>query len=398
MTTLDLTGLETRPSQAWGGVRLVPLVRAQPVAGLRLDQQIYGDEPGLVELGPRESYLSYVPHGFVADWGGEDGPAAAYGTRLGHGAPSPGPRPPAPRVPPQAPPPAAMPVRVHRGMARRQGRHRLRFLPLHLALEGYLALHFGGPVIVWEQWSQRAVRSGLSPRGEEAYLGADVRGLAEAMRVFEIHPGQCGVLVYVADALAAAFAVPHPDDFRALYPSLLQDLYGELIHHYGTLAAPVPDFRARIRDGEVRSLADLRAAVGRQEQDWARFHDTTMAGALLNAEYRRQQVYRMGRFTLSRFLPPFRLKEENHIGEAITDEHGRTAYLKTFRLSENQVRRGHLIDRLAAHDWHLADAAAGLGVTEAQLGLRLESAGFGHLLQQHVLDGYRSRAAAVRQN
>lgn len=101
---------------------------------------------------------------------------------------------------------------------------------------------------------------------------------------------------------------------------------------------------------------------------------------------------RLGRFRLDRFRPEFRPKEENHIGEAITDEHGRLAYLKTFRLSEAQVRRGHLLDRLAAHDWHLPTAAAALGLTEPQLGLRLEGAGFAGLLRQDVLDHYRRAA------
>lgn len=211
--------------------------------------------------------------------------------------------------------------------------------------------------------------------------------------MFELHPGQCGLLVYVADALAATFVVPHPDDYLALHRSLLLDLYGELIHHYGTLSAPVPDFRADLRPaGPIRSLAGLRAAVEEEERAWARFHDLTMAGGLLGVEHRRQVVYRLDRFTLSRFLPDFRPKQENHIGETITDETGRVAYLKTFRLSESQVRRGHLLDRLAAHDWHLPATAASLGITEAQLGLRLESAGFGGLLRQDVLDHYRRQA------
>ncbi|MGQ5640067.1 MULTISPECIES: ARPP-2 domain-containing protein [unclassified Streptomyces] len=375
MTTLDLTGLATRPAQVWGAVRLVPLVRAEPVEDLRLRPQLYGDTTGLVEVGPRHAYVSYIPHGFVATWTADGTPAAAYGTQLSADADS--------------APAAVMGLRFHRGMARRQAKDRLRFLPLHLALEGYLALHFGGPSIAWEEWSQRAVRHGLSPRAEEACAGADIRGLADALRIFEIHPGQCGVLVYVADALAAAFAVPHPDDYRALHPTLLLDLYGELIHHYATLMPPVRDFRARIPDARVRSLADLRTAVAEQEQSWARFHDTTMPAGLLEQAYTWQTVHRMGRFTLSRFLPAFRPKQENHIGEAITDDSGRIAYLKTFRLSENQVRRGHLLTMLAAHDWHLAGTAAGLGITPAQLGLRLESAGFGFLLRQDVLDGYR---------
>ncbi|MFF2847607.1 hypothetical protein ACFVT5_14990 [Streptomyces sp. NPDC058001] len=90
-------------------------------------------------------------------------------------------------------------------------------------------------------------------------------------------------------------------------------------------------------------------------------------------------------------MPAFRPKQENHIDEAITDDRGRVTYLKTFRLSETQVRRGHLLSRLAANDWHLADTAADLGLNEAQLGLRLESAGFGFLLRQDGMDAYRKQ-------
>lgn len=376
MTTLDLTGLTTRPAQVWGGVRLVPLVREEPIADLRLHREVYGEETGLVELGRREAYLSYVPHGFVADWTRDGTPAAAYGTQFL----------------PAGGSPTSMPLRVHHRLARRAGRNRLRFLPLHLALEGYLSLHFGGPVISWQEWSQRAVRQGLSPRAEEAYAGADVRGLADALRVFEIHPNQCGMVVHVADTLAAAFAVPHPGDYRALHPTLVQDLYGELIHHYGTLMPAVPDFRARIPDAGIRSTADLRAAAEREERAWARFHDGAMAGGLLDAEYRSQRVYRMGRFALNRLLPSFRPKQENHLAETITDQAGRVAYLKTFRLSESQVRRGHLLDKLAEQDWHLSGTAAQLGISEAQLGMRLEAAGFASLLRGDVLDGYRKQA------
>ncbi|MDN3353711.1 hypothetical protein [Actinomadura sp. DC4] len=377
MTGLALTGLSTRPAQAWGGVRLVPLVRERPIEDLRLDARLYGADLGVVEVTPRSAYFSYVPHGFVANWAPDENPAAAYGTQLRDA---------------EERTPDRMPLRFHRRMARRVGKSRLRFLPLHLALEGYLALHFGGPEIAWEEWSHRAIAHGLSPRVEESYTGSVVRGLDDALRVFEIHPGQCGVLLYVADALAAAFVVPHPGDYRALHATLLHDLYGELIYHYAMLGMPVPDFRARIEDTAVRSLADLRAQARRQREEWAVFNDEVMAGALLGADYAYEHVYTMGRYHLSRFLPPFERQRENHIGELITDETGRLAYLKTFRLSENQIRRGHLLTRLAANDWNLAGTAAALGVTEARLGLRIEAAGFGHLLRQDVRDRYRAQA------
>ena len=379
MTDLALTGLSSRPAQAWGGVRLVPLVRDRPIEDLRLDARLYDAELGVVELDRRTAYFSYIPHGFVATWTRDGTPAAAYGTQLSD-----------PEAHDRAP--CRMPLRFHRRMARRVEKNRLRFLPLHLALEGYLALHFGGPEIAWEEWSRRAIGHGLSPRVEEAYTGATVRGLADALRVFEILPGQCGVLIYVADALAAAFVVPHPDDYCGLHSTLVHDLFGELIYHYALLSMPVADFRARIVDTTVRSLADLRAQARSQVGEWAAFHDRVMAGGLLGGDYTYQSVHRMGRYRLSRFLPPFERQRENHIGELITDETGRLAYLKTFRLSENQVRRGHLLTRLAACGWNLSDTAAALGVTEPELGLRIKSAGFGSLLRQDVLDHYRAQA------
>ncbi|MGN9783725.1 ARPP-2 domain-containing protein [Nonomuraea sp. ZG12] len=366
---IDLTGLETRPAQTWGAIRLVPLVRPEPITDLRLHVKVYGDELSLVDLPDRSTYISYVPHAFVASWTDDGTPAAAYGTQL-------------------AEPRQHIPVRTRRRMARRVDKNRLRFLPLHLALEGFLALHFGGPAIMWEEWSSQAVRRGLSPRVEEAYTGAQVDGLDDALRVFEIYPGQCGLLLYAADSLASAFVVPHEEDYRALHPTLIRDLYGELVYEYA-LFHPVRGFPAVIDEKAVASLADLRAQAVRHEREWAGFHDSVMAAGLLAAPAQVQDVHRLGRYTLRRFLPAFERHAENHIGETIDDADGRTAYLKTFRLSQAQTRRGYLISKLAEHDWSLPDTAAALGTDAAALGLRLVRAGFGHLLRQDVLDGYR---------
>ncbi|MBD2899962.1 hypothetical protein amrb99_89590 [Actinomadura sp. RB99] len=377
--TFALEGLETRPAQVWGSVRLVPLVRDEPVPHLRLHRKAYEEPVSVVDVGDGSAYVSFVPHAFVATWAdGDQAPAASYGTRLLE------------RDTAAAPP--RMPVRLTRRMARKAGKDRLRFLPLHLAVEGYLALHFGGPEIVWEEWSRRAVARGLSPRCEESYLGLHVRGLGDALRIFEIHPGQCGVLVYVADALASAFVTPHPDDYRALHATLVEDLFGELIYNYGLLGLPAGDLSAGIDGAGIASLHDLRAAASRRRDEWAAFHDEVMAGDLFDEDGTSQRVQRLHGFELSRFLPSFGLRKENHIGETITGEDGRVAYLKTYRLSDSQVRRGHLLTRLAAHEWRLGATAAALGIGEAALALRLERAGFGHLLRQDVLDHYRAQA------
>ncbi|MEV6106698.1 hypothetical protein AB0M28_18555 [Streptomyces sp. NPDC051940] len=382
MTTaaLDLTGLTAGPSQVWGGVRLVPLIRSEPIADLRLHREVYEKtETGVVSLGDRTSYLSYIPHGLVADFTRDGTPAVSYGTQIVE----PGGR------------PVCCPLRFHRRMVKRQDKNRVRFFPLHLAMEGYLSLHFGGPSVVWEEWSHKAVREGLSPRVEQAYTGAEVDGLREALRIFELHPGQCGVLLYTADALAAAFAVPHPDDYRALHATLVQDMYGEPVFHYAAYGGPVPEFTAAIAAEDIGTLAQLRAAAEAQQRAWTEFHDGTMAAGLLDPAYTWEHVRRMGPYRLLRFRPPFERQREQHIGEAITDAAGRIAYLKTFRLSEKQIRRGHLLTALAAHEWSIADTAGSLGTTHDELVRRIGRLGFGDLVMQHVRDkaqrGHRGR-------
>nr|WTA65462.1 hypothetical protein OHB51_23445 [Micromonospora sp. NBC_00855] len=380
---IALTGLTAGPAQTWGAIRLVPLLRPNPITDLRLHARLYDpDELSVVHTQPRTAYLSYIPHAYVATWTTDTTPAAAYGTQLHDPAD--------PRAP------SGIRLTFHRRLARREARQRLRFLPLHLAMEGYLALQFGGPPIAWQEWTRHAVTRGLSPRVEASYSGATIAGLDDALRVFEIHPDQCGMVLYVADALAAAFVVPHPGDYRALHATLLQDFYGELLFHYAHLYPAVPEFSPRLDDTRIASIADLRAQLAQVDADWKTFH-ASMADGLLAAEHLTvTPVQRMGRFTLARFLPAFDLDADNHIGETITDEAGQLAYLKTFRLSAAQTRRGHLLSQLAANDWNLDATATTLGADREALVQRLDGAGFGHLLRPDIIDACRKRARELR--
>lgn len=380
---IELTGLTAGPAQTWCAIRLVPLLRSNPTSDLRLHARLYRpDDVSIVATKPNEAYLSYIPHAFVATWSADGTPAAAYGTQL--------------RDPADAEAPEGIGLRFHHRMARREEKRRLRFLPLHLAMEGYLTVQFGGPPIAWQEWTSRAVTHGLSPREESSYAGAAIAGLDDALRVFEIHPDQCGMVLYVADALAAAFVVPHPDDYRALHATLLQDFYGELLFHYAHLHPAVPDFTTRLDDARIASVADLRAQLAQARVDWMAFHDLMANGLFAVAPAAITPVQRMGRFTLSRFLPAFDPDVENHIGEMITDSAGQLAYLKTFRLSAAQTRRGHLLSRLAAHDWNLDATAAALGTDRQGLSLRLDRAGFGHLLRPDIIDACRNRARKLQ--
>ena len=372
---LALRGLRLAPAQAFGAVRLVPLLREHVRGDLRLGTRGFGDDqPDLVGVrgdarAPDVGYFAYLPHALVLRWSTDGSAVAARGGELGardlgvHNVGG---------------------VRVLHRMARAAGPGALRFLPLHLAMEGYLSLHFGGPDVAWSEYSREALTRGLSPRSELVAPGALIRGLDDAVRMFEIHDAQVGAMVFVADALAAITCVPHPDDYRALHRSLVRDFFGELIYQYALCYADVPAHRVQLDAAAIHDLDGLRAAVARGRADWLTFTEHSAAGVLRDP-LDWQTVHRAGPFRLRRFISALRPDEENHIGEAIVRDTGELEYCKTFRLSAAQVRRAYLLSQLAAAEWHLGRAAEALGTTREGLCVRLRNAGFGYLLKGHVL-------------
>ncbi|SCK10349.1 hypothetical protein YUWDRAFT_00494 [Streptomyces sp. AmelKG-D3] len=66
------------------------------------------------------------------------------------------------------------------------------------------------------------------------------------------------------------------------------------------------------------------------------------------------------------------------------------AYLKTFRLSNAQVRRGHLLHTLAGAEWKLPRAAGVLGTSREELVRRVRTAGFSRLLKGNAQTGAQS--------
>ena len=386
--TLTLNGLEIAPSQVRGMVRLVPLLRRDAPGDLRLARRAYKDDVAVVSLdgpllAPGIKYVSYVPHGMVMSWNSDGSAVAAFGTGLAgaDGKRFAG---------------SFASLRVLPRMAKREAGNQLRFLPMHLAMEGFLALSFSGPEIAWAEYSRRAIRRGLDPRSETVYGGEQIAGFEDALRTFEMHEDQVGVLVFVADALASAFVTPHPDDYRALHRSLLQDFYGELIYQYGLLYDDVLPLEVVIDAGKIGGLSDLRAALARVRSDWAEFQGF-MAHDLLGRTVRSERVYTAGPFTLQRFVTDLSLNGDNHMGEAIVRDDGRLEYLKTYRLSAVQTRRAYLLQLLSEAEWHLDTASERLHVTRDDFVLRLEKAGFGYLLTGEVRDAARkSRPAPAR--
>ena len=168
---LDFTGLRAAPSQALGTVRLVPLVRNEPIEALRLYSVPTHADLTVVRLDPHTAYTAYVPHALVAELPGQKQGRASAGTQL---------------VKPRAAAADVFRVQVTDRLARREGPGRLRMLPQHLALDAYLSVGFGGPNVVWPEFSREVLSRGLSPRSEAVYRGRDVPGLADALRVFEL--------------------------------------------------------------------------------------------------------------------------------------------------------------------------------------------------------------------
>lgn len=372
---LEPAGLRLAPSQVWGGIRIVPVLRDTVRGDLRLARRTYDEPVSVVTLKgglkePGLKYCAYVPHAMVMTWGKKEADAV-YGTQLQ--APD-GKR---VKVGPFA-------VRLLHRMVHREDSHQLRMLPLHLAMEGFMAMHFGGPDIAWTEYSREALSHGLNPRIESAVPGWASAALDGALRTFEIHEQQVGVLLFNADVLLSAFVVAHPEDYRALHRTLLEDFYGELLLQYGFLGA-APELKLSLDAGTIGSLEELRAAVTRMRRDWADFHGF-MAGGLFGAEVNSERVYEAGAFLLQRFHTSLVPSAENHVGEAIVGEDGTLEYLKTYRLSASQTRRAYLLQQLASAGWKLDAAAKRLNATQDELAVRLHNAGFGYLLKEHVME------------
>ncbi|PTL76250.1 hypothetical protein [Vitiosangium sp. GDMCC 1.1324] len=381
------TGLRLAPSQVWGGIRLVPVLRDEVRGDLRFARRTYDEDLTIVSLKgglmePGLKYISYVPHGLVMSWDDRNrSTAAVVGTQLHK---------PEGKVLKLGP----FTIRVMHRMARREDKNRLRLLPLHLAMEGLLSLHFGGPEVAWTEYSQEALSQGLNPRSEWSVAGWANGAFDEALRIFEIHEQQVGVLIFHADLLLSAFIVAHPEDYRALHRTLLEDFYGDLLLQYGFLG-DVPTMGLSIDERRISSVGDLRAAVEQMRKDWAEFQGF-MAGGVFGAEVHASTIYEAGPFHLQRFVTSLKPSEENHIGELIMRADGTLEYLKTYRLSAAQTRRAYLLKQLSLADWNLERAATHLNTSRDELMVRLSNAGFGYLLKDSVLQAALRRQQGRR--
>ncbi len=373
--SVNLDQFELAPSQVWGNIRLVPVIKSKGTQNLRLGLRNYDDAETIVALDGRvplldtqTTYYSYIPHAMVARWSSDDKPVVPYGCQL---------QPKKKRTDNL--------VRVDYRMAKKEGNQQIRFLPLHLAMEGFLGLCFGGPDFAWSEYSQTVLRHGLGSRSERSIRGHQIEGLSDALRVFEIHRNQVGVLVFVSDALASCFIVSHPHDYHKMHASLLEDFYGELLYYNGQQFYQVPDLEDGVEQVVIDGVDELYKLVRNARGVWENEQKELLSG-ILDRPIRSEIINRLGPYLLQRFMTDFDNEKENYIGEAIVDRDGGIEYLKTFQLSRAQSRRAYLLQSLSESNWNLDDAAVSVGCDRDNLIRRLDNVGFGYLLKPHVLE------------
>lgn len=216
-------GLRAAPSQVWQGIRLVPLIDPQPVADLRLFRHKTEADYGIVSVDDDLAYYAYLPHSYILNWTPAGDPEALSGTQMQKqgGGKDIGNR--------DGKRWKAAPVVQFERHGQKTGcaafalfapapRHRGGFTPV-----------FNAPGIDWRDTYRRsAISEGLIPREACVLSGYALEGLETALRIFELHPGQVGLLVFVADALAMICLYPHPSDYAFLHRSLIGDLFAEL--------------------------------------------------------------------------------------------------------------------------------------------------------------------------
>jgi hypothetical protein len=367
LETIYFHNLEIAPSQIWGAIRLVPLLRKDFREDLRLAKRSYNSRVA-VNVDKNILYHSYVPHGLVLNWSDDGEPVASLGGQLGDKSDQFG------------------GVKVLRRMAQRENggedKNSLRFLPLDMAMEGFMGMFFKGPTIAWQEYSRRSRSTGLSPRTEYSITGRSISDLSEALRVFEIHKNQVGVLLFVGEMLATAFLLPHPEDYRDLHETLLTDAYGETFYYYG-LYGQAQELKCSIEDQNIHNLADLRSALTKMRQEWSDVQ-SMMSADLLQRPIQSQQIYQAGAFSLQRFITDLDRTCTNYIGESIVDDNGDLQYLKIYGLSAIQTRRAYLLQTFDRHDWQLEKAATSLNETLASLVKRMEKADLGYLINNQV--------------
>ena len=382
----DFSDMIFGPSQVWGAVRLIPLLREQPIEGLRLSNRIYHNDVTVVGQGKR-NYISYIPNGIILDWN-NGSPIGAYGTQIEQ----------------QAKKAQArdhnhlqiedIKIGLQNKVLKREHSRRMRLLPLHLTLDGLLGQLSKQPSVAWSDYRPQAV-GGCAPYVRTQSISSwGISGLRGALERFEIHPMQTGVLLFIEDAFVNAFVVSHHDDYRPLHQTIIRDVFCDIFWHYGQYYTKVPAFSCQLDHEKISSLTELKNQYLHQENLWRSFR-ADMAGELLSKTLFVDEIYKKHGFSIERFfaapsaetddfhtaLSQLSHKEANHIGECIRHKSGRIAYLKTYRLNNSQSQRLRVLSQLQRYNWNIHEAAEDWNITHYQFRSRMVQVGLRYMLK-----------------
>jgi hypothetical protein len=349
-----LNGCRLEVAQTWGSVRLVAIVREQVREDLRLASQPFAFHR-VKSTYRRADFTSYMPQAIVVNWNRDGTATATAETHLGeHG------------------------HLAFGKLWKRTGPGQLAFLPNALAIEGFMVRHFKGPDVAWLDYRREVRRGSLGYRVERMVPGWILKGLREALSIFEFVPGQVGMALFVDEELSGCFVTPHPEDYARLHESLLVDQFADHLIHYGFLRYAKTE-KLSLHLPAIADLSSLAAEFTRAaalERDVERYRLAEIEGRELDA----QTVYTTEVFSLQRFVTHLR-EADNFAGEVILRHDGTLEYLKLFRLSRGQTRRLRLLSTLARHNWDFERAAPDLRVrTREDVARSFVEADLGYLL------------------
>lgn len=354
---LGLQGLASAPPQRFGEVAVVPLRRPGPPDELRLYR------PGVTGA------AQLAPHGYLLGMASPYQARVAYGSQIA--------------LPGQEFASATIVVERPLSLARP------RMLSMNLDTEGFLYFFCGADAASWGEYARR-----LSAR---QYQGLRVKSapveqpaaLADAARLFEPYEDQVGALVLLRDELAGALVVPHPEDYRALHPSLFDEVYDGFFGSYGLAPTPPPAHVLEPPGLTLRSVDDLRLALKQLKQRWA---NTThgLSGGIAEQPLSFLAEQRRGEFLVRRFASQHAPTERGAIGELISRPSGRLVYLRLYTLTPPDQRRRDLLAELVRANWNMRAVAGARGETPWAYEGTLRRAGLGHLLRESFADARRT--------
>ena len=367
---MGLSSLTAAPVQYFGEIAIVPLLRKESHDDLRLSRNKPNDT--------KDSFALF-PHGMIFSNQGERSAQVVFGTQLLKW--------------------DALEALRCSTLKTRDDYHvgsRPRFLPLDLSTEGFTEYHFGAPPVAWEDYASLVGAKKLLPIQEWAQVRDSTPDIDECLRSFELHQEQSGLLIFIQSELALAMVLPNHQDYRALHPSILEDLCRGMFGFYGRfpskLVAPtLPDEKS------ITSLEGLRASVKRLKAQWATSH-STFHGGVLELPLTFSAPRATGPFRYKRFSSQLLQTRENILGEAIHRDSGRLEFLMTYKLTRAETRRTYVIECFSKANWEPRAAAASMGISLEEFYDRMRHTGLNYLLEPKVINEMRRLAKSNKKN